>query len=257
MYDAIYCEFLKLKRSYFYLVIFLIALFFPGTLCLGWLGQGSHVYWDKYIYQVEQMNFLFMNLSMYALIASYIFSREFSYNTSNTLFSYPLSRIKVFVSKFIVIILIIMATIVIQLALTLLTGLFLPHDALTTDIIINHLKLNGCILLFEIAILPIAIFISLLTKNVIGPIIYSGLATLINMFLVSFADQSISEKIPFIYPLNILTSAVKSVGKGELGKFVIDASSIQLSCTVIIIAILTFLIGMSLSIVYYVKSDIN
>ncbi|QAA30498.1 ABC transporter permease [Clostridium manihotivorum] len=257
MYDAVYCEFLKLKKSYFYLVIFLITLFFPGTLCLGWLGQGSHVYWDKYIYQVEQMNFLFMNLAMYAIIASYIFSREFSYNTSNTLFSYPLSRVKVFVSKFIVIILIITATIILQLALTLLTGLLLPHDALTIDIIINHLKLNGCILIFEIAILPIAIFISLLTKNVIGPVIYSGLATLINMFLVSFADKSMSEKIPFIYPLNILTSAVKEVGKGELGRLVVDASSIQLPYTVMIISALTFVIGMTLSIVYYVKADIN
>lgn len=256
MFNAIYCEFLKLKKSYFYLVLAAITCFFPILLCLGWGAQGAFVTWNKYIFQVEQMSFMFINIAMYTLISSYIYTREFSCNTANSMFSYPISRTKIFMSKFIVILLITLSITVLQILLTALGGLLLPHEELTKQILLSHLRINLYALLFQYVLLPIAIFISLLSRNVIMPMVYGGLVTVANMFAIGFKNNSISEYIPIIYPIKILFNSFKS-SKVDMGKMVIVNSREILSNTSIIIAISTFVIGMLLCIIYYSKEDID
>jgi len=257
MYNAIYCEFLKLKKSYFYLVLVLVTCFLPVTLFLGWLGQGKFVTWNKYINQVESMTFTLTNISMYALISAYVYTREFSCNTAQTIFSYPISRTKIFLSKFIVIIAVTFCMMVFQLLLTFLGGLLLPHETLTKEILLGHVRMNFYALMYQYAIIPIAIFIALLSKNVIMPMVYGGLLTMSNLFILSFGKKFIVDCIPSIYPILILTKSVKYSGKGETTKIVIDNSGAILSNLNITIAISTFIIGMLICIIYYLKADVD
>ena len=131
--------------------------------------------WNKYLFQVEQMSFIITNIAMFVLIAAYIYTREFSCNTANILFTYPMSRIKIFMSKLIVILVITLCITVLQILLTVLGGLLLPHEALTREILLGHLKMNLYALIFQYAILPIAIFIALLSRNVIMPMVYGNM----------------------------------------------------------------------------------
>ena len=257
MYNAIYCEFLKLKKSNFYLVLVLLTCFFPVMLCLGWLGEGDVVTWNVYIGLVEEMGIIMINLTMYALICAYIYTREFSCNTAQTLFAYPIGRIKIFISKFIVITIMIVCVTFFQMLLTILGGLLLPHEALTREILLGHLRINFYTLIYQYAIIPIAIFIALLSKNVIMPMIYGGLLTVSNLFLLSSGNKIIVNYIPSFYPILILKNSLKTLGKGETSTKVIDNAGLILPNLSIGIAIFTFIIGISLCIIYYLKADID
>jgi len=52
-----------------------------------------------YRVNIELICFQFLYIVFFSLIASYIFSREFTDKTANTLFVYPSSRIKIFIGK--------------------------------------------------------------------------------------------------------------------------------------------------------------
>lgn len=257
MYNAIYCEFLKLKKSYFYIVLALLVSFLPATLFLGWLRQGQYVTWNDYILQVESMTFMVVNIVMYAMIASHVFSREFSCNTAQTLYSYPISRIKVFISKFIVIIVIIFSMMLLEILLTILGGMMLPHEELTKEILLGHLKINLYGLIYSYSILPLAIFIALLSRNIIAPIVYGGGVTVINLFILGSGDKSIMDYIPSMYPLVILFDSLKKVGKGESEKIIIESSGVILPNLSITIAVITFIVGIALCVGYYFKADID
>lgn len=257
MYNAIYCEFLKLKKSYFFLVLALLVSFFPALLCVGWLGQGAYVRWNRYIFQVESMTFLFINVAMYAMISSYIFSREFSCNTAQTVYSYPVSRTKIFIAKFIVVVIITLFMMILQLLLTILGGMILPHEGLTKEIILGHLRINFYALIFQYAILPIAIFISLLSRNIIMPLVYGGLVTVVNASVTGLEVKYILEYVPLMFPLEILFNSLKSASKGDRDNIIFTGSGVALPNLSIIIAVVTFIIGISLCIGYYFKADID
>jgi len=257
MYNAIYCEFLKLKKSNFYLILVLLTCFFPVMLCLGWLGQGKFVIWNYYVSQMENVTFTLINVTMYALISAYIYTREFSCNTAQTLFTYPIGRIKIFISKFIVITTLIVFITLFQTLLTFLGGLLLPHEELTREILLGHLRMNFYGLMYQYAIIPIAIFIALLSKDVIMPMVYGGLLTVSNLFLLSSGRKIILECVPSLYPIIILSQSFKTSDKKDMAKMAIDKSGVILPNLSIAIAILTFIVGISLCIAYYLKADID
>ncbi|MCM3767265.1 ABC transporter permease [Neobacillus niacini] len=252
MYNVMYCEFLKLKKSYFYLLLLIGICFFPALMCLGWLGQGAYVYWNRYIFQVEQMTYLFSGTILYVLIAAYIYSREFSCGAANTLFSYPVSRAKIFMAKFIIIVLFIFGAIILQLLLTILGGLLLPHEPLTMAIMEEHLKINLLVLLLQCSLLPVAILITLLSRNIIMPIIYGAFVTIVNVCIMGLNLDSVAKYIPTLYPITTLfhSFTTDSQGKMEFVHFTLSNYSIS-------IAAITFIVSMALCIIYYLKTDID
>ncbi|MBU3201230.1 ABC transporter permease [Clostridium estertheticum] len=181
MFNLIYCEFLKLKKSYLFLTIAIIILLPPILLYIKWHAEYNLIIWDMYLFQEETSSTALINLPMYVFISSYIYTREFSYNTAQTLFSYSITRTKIFISKFLTIITMISCIMILQLLFTVLAGLLLPHEALTKSIIIDHLKMNLYILFAQYAILPIAIFIAQVSRNIILPMVYGGIITVFNM----------------------------------------------------------------------------
>jgi ABC-type transport system involved in multi-copper enzyme maturation permease subunit len=223
-------------------------------MCIGWFGQGAFVNWNRYIFQVEQMTVMFTGTAMYILISAYIYTREFSCGTVNTLFSYPVSRAKIFAAKFIIIVLIMFCAMALQLTLTILGGLLLPHEKFTTEIFIAHLRLQLYVLILQCAILPVSTFIALVSRNIIMPIVYGGLVTTINVSVTGLKIKSINDYLPSMYPISILFNSFKEVGKGEM---LMVNSKLTLSNSSIFIAAITFIISITFCVIYYLKTDIN
>ena len=144
-----------------------------------------------------------------------------------------------------------------QILLTFLGGLLLPHEELTREILLGHLRINFYALMYQYAIIPIAIFIALASKNTIMPMVYGGLLTVSNIFLLSSGKKIIFDCVPSLYPILILENSLKTLGKGKTVKIAIDNSGVILPNLSIGIAILTFIIGISLCIIYYLKADIE
>lgn len=259
MLHVIYCEFSKLKKSYLYVVLLAVALFFPVLLLVGWTIQGAHVTWNKYLLQIEQISVLFLNLSLFAMTAAYIFTREYSYNTAHSLFCYPAGRIKIFISKVVVTIAVSSATLILQLGLGILGGLVLQHEPLTISIITGHLRMTLFILIYECAILPIAILIALLSKNVIMPVVYGGFVSvliLITSEIRSISIETLKEYVPFFYPIQILFNSIRGSDLDPSG-YVLVKSGVYLYAPPCIIALSVFVVGLLSCILYYSKTDIN
>ena len=86
MVDLIYCEILKLKRSKMLLISILGALAAPGMLLLECLQ--THFEHPEKIFTLADIydslllyTIILMNLLVYIIIASYLFSREYTEKT--------------------------------------------------------------------------------------------------------------------------------------------------------------------------------
>ncbi|MCB2358100.1 ABC transporter permease [Clostridium estertheticum] len=254
MFNLIYCEFLKLKKSHLFLALAIIILLPPILLFIKYHAEYNLIIWDMYLFQEEIISTVLINLPMYAFISSYIYTREFSYNTAQTLFSYSTSRTKIFISKFLTIITMTSSIMILQLLFAVLAGLLLPHEALTKGIIVNHLKMNLYILFAQYAILPIAIFIAQVSRNMILPMVYGGIITAFSI-CASMLKVGIIEYLPFTYPIQILTNSFKTnIYRQDI---MIINNSVPLSSVSIVLAISTFIIGIIMCITYYLKTDIT
>lgn len=264
MFNSIYCEFLKLKKSHFYLSIILITCVMPLTLFLGWSIQGHYVIWHAYLFQMEQMTFMFLTIPLSALIAAYIFAREFSYKTMSTLFCYPVNKTKIFFSKLITIAILTAIAIIFQLLLTIFLGFFLNHSQFTSEILFTHLKIALYNILTLYAISPIAILITLLCKNIIVPLIYSFGISISNVFILTLINSknlgSIGTffkgnciYIPTYHPLLSFTNCLNQSKGNEI---TVSVNS-PLTGASIAVDLIVFIAVTCLCIFYYSKCEVK
>lgn len=263
MCNVIYCEFLKIKKSHFYLSLILIVSILPIGLTLlaskgNFLRNGIN-----YIFLIEKASFNFITIPLSTLIAAYIFTREFSFKTMSNLFCYPASRLKIFFSKLIFIGLLIAGLIFFQLFLSLLLGSLFNHAELTNSLILVYLKLNLYHILCLYAILPIAILIALLCKNSIIPFIYSAVVCICNSYIsvfipmanknpLGYAFKNNCDYIPIYFPIKILSNFFNQTKD----KIIIIPNAVPLHNISIFIDLTLFVIGTFLCFAYYNFQDI-
>ena len=104
MFNIIYSEFLKLKKIIHYDYSSLIGgLVISILMVLGNKLAGITMPFEKFAFNIQQMNFLILYIIIFSLIAGHVFSREFAYKTASILHAYPISRTKIFIAKLIVV----------------------------------------------------------------------------------------------------------------------------------------------------------
>lgn len=264
MLSSIYCEFFKLKRSHFYLSILLIASIMPLTLFLGWALQNHYVNWNKYFFQIEQMTFMVVTIPISTLISAYIFGREFSSKTISTLFCYPINKLKIFFSKLIVIMILTALAIIFQLLITILFGFILNHAQLTNTILFIHLKIAAINLLTLYAILPLAILITLVIKNIAVPLVYSFIISVGNVAILTITHSEIGstlgnflkatcDYVPTYYPL---LSFSNCISESNSSKIMLSLKQ-PLTGTSIAVDLLFFIFVTFLCILYYSKCEVK
>lgn len=95
MYNLIYTEMMKTKRSLFLWTIAAIVLF-PTLITLS-LSLFFHANYPKLlnwaiIFQWNSLNYMLFAAPSFAVAASYLFAKEYQDYMMNTLFTYPHSR---------------------------------------------------------------------------------------------------------------------------------------------------------------------
>lgn len=243
MYNAIYCEFLKLKKSPIPILLILAIVAEPFLMVFGQLYRRDIVEWDIYMGNIEAMMFLVVGLIFFTLIAAYIYAREFTERVSCITYSYPISKTKIFLAKLITIFICIFIVYVFQFITIIITGCILDHEPLDISFVILNIRIYFYSMLFQFAITPLAIFIASVSKNLILPIIYSIIGTLINLFLGQSKDYY-NIYFPLIYPFLPLMSLKFNNMKLIINKYTI------------LISIVFFIITVVASIFYYEKYDI-
>lgn len=265
MCNVIYCEFLKIKKSHFYLSLILVVSILPIGLTF-FVNKSNFLRCGlNYIFYVEQLSFKFLTIPLSTLIASYIFTREFSLKTMSNLFCYPASKIKIFFSKLVLADLLTAGIILFQLFLVFLLGSLFNHARLTNNILLVYLKLNLYHISCLYAILPIAILIALLCKNSIVPFIYSTIVCICNLYISAFIPmanknalgytlKSNCDYIPTYFPVKVLSNCF-NVSEGKVPSII--QNTILLNTTNIIVALVVFVFGTVLCCLYYCKYEIK
>lgn len=264
MFNAICCEFLKLKKSKFYLSLLIITCFFPIASSSNLLGTSIFIHWTSYIFQAWQWTPGILAIPVSTLIVSHIFTREFHFKTMSSLFCYPLSKIKIFFSKLIASCILIAFFMFFQFLLIILIGLLLKHDELTNQILVAYLNINLYELFCIYAILPIGLLISLICKNSIIPLVYSSIISLANMYIAIYILKlKTNSTESFLYsnrdyfvtyhPMLVFQNCVKPI-KTFMN---INLSSAPLHTSSIIIDLIVFALGIILCVLYYSKCEIK
>lgn len=242
MLNIIYCEILKLKKSYIIPVSVIGGMIMSILFELAALVfKDSMQTFEQYSSNLEIPNILLLYTILFSLIAGYVFSREFTDKTSSVVYAYPVSRIKIFIGKFITIDALITLVYVVKVISIFLGYYIVNHIMPESNLTISYVKYNIYSLIAQFLIIPIPILITNMSKNLIVQVVYAILGTIVTMISSGKMFQH-SEYVPLIAPYKF----IKKIYRPNL----IDLNHSVIS------GILCFIISMTICIYQYNKDDI-
>lgn len=238
MINVIYSEFLKLKKSSYMLLILASALTMPIIMNIAILiVQDKNRTFDSYAYNIEQISCLLIYGIVFCIISGYVFSREYSHKTASTLYSYPCSRIKIFIGKLFVIYATISLIYLIQ-CIAIYIGYYKLFGFIEREALINDIKANLCSLLCQMMIIPIPILLAIFKKNIIIPVAYG----IVQLCVTGVFGDNYKGYFPMLLPYVILRRF-----------YVNDEISIN---HIMISAFICFVVFVSLALYEHDKADI-
>lgn len=242
--NLIYTEMLKFKRSQMFLISCIGAATAPFVCFIAFINMKSQkpdvpILFQEVFYQVNLYTVLLIGVPLYGIITAYIYNREYVENTLKNILTIPVSRIKFFLGKFILLFIWIVILTLISWLLTLVFGLIGGFEGLTTDVLLDSLIqfFTGGILLYLLST-PV-IFISIILKNYVSTIVLTLVITMINVLIVK-SDYVV------LYPWTAIHTIITN-------DFVPKYLPIYSYISVLLISI----IGLIASILYFKNEDIN
>ena len=204
MTNIIYSEFMKLKKSFIIPLVLLGGLAIPAmyffsyfNVDYGALRQDTSA--KDILSNINIMQIQVLDTILFSLIAGYIFSREYTNKTVSTLYSYPISRFKIVICKAIVVFVLVAIVYFLNLSASLITILTtLGMEELKN---IFYIEFKTCLIsaILQIFILPLSMFIGMVSENLIIPIIYGVIGTVSSMFLM--VTDVWMQLSPFMFPV--------------------------------------------------------
>lgn len=254
MFNIVYSEVLKLKKSYLFTIAVIVATFLPIIAFLIALSNDYSGVSSAYRYtliknyraNIEINCFEFLYTIIFSLMAGYIFSREAQDKTDNVIYAYPISRIKIFIGKLVTLYIIISFIYAVQFLATYLTLGIAWQEVPSKYFITEDVKVNIYSLGAQFILMPIPILIANISKNIIFPVIYGVLGAL-SCTGVMMAGFTYSAVYMQFSPLMLPVLPMYHFHLGDPIDFVITTAS----------ALSTFIIFMFLSIYHYNKMNIN
>ena len=146
MFNIIYSEFIKLKKSYILIIALFSGVLMPGIQFVADMASHRNElvaltervgFLEDRIVDIDRISVLFVYIIIFCLIAAYVFSREYTDKTANILYAYPISRIKIFFGKLITIYILIVFVYIIQILTTYL-GLYIVWGELPSAKFISN-----------------------------------------------------------------------------------------------------------------------
>lgn len=240
MFNFIPSEFFKLKRSKLIFIV-LLGLFAPGLmmfigLVFGNVGPQSL---ESFLEDINLYGVLMFNTIVYALLISYLIIIEYNDHTLKSVLTIPISKNKFILGKFAVFIILVGLFSVINFIFMVVLGFIGGTTDISLDIILKYfIQYMVANLLLSITLTPF-LFLSLLFKNVVPIVIGGVFVSLSNMFISGSVYSPLS---PFSSPILIATNTLSQYSYGII--------------TPTLIIIVTALVGVILSLIYFNKTDV-
>ncbi len=192
---------------------------------------------------------LFTNVNMYmsalfaimlfSIMISYLFGREYNEHTLKTMLTIPISRGKFLASKYVMFLVWILILTVVTSLSALVFGFIAGLEGFTLKLFMDSFAqlLFANVLLF-LTFSPF-VFLSLFITNMVPAMVGGAGLTLVNMLIYG---QTWAPYVPWVCPYLIAS--------GEIAEY---ATSPTVSYGVILV---TFLIGLAISYIYFTKTDV-
>lgn len=257
MFDILLAEILKLKRSKILLliplgglipVLLMLLIYFdsePGSI------TRLYVFGWEYFLDVTLYYANIICPAFFAILTGYIYTREYQQRTINTVFTYSFSRIKVFAAKIIITIPLMIGMFLLTILFTVAFGLFLTKERILFDTLLDFVKINMEMVFINLLLLPIAILVSIISKNVIAPIVLGIMYILCYPLL----DKPFSVYVPGCLPSLFATHFTSLLGKNHpvMTHFEVLPDINTAFQTLIVVSAISFIT----SIIYYRNSDVD
>jgi len=185
---------------------------------------------------------------IFALVTAYVLSREYSERTINQLFTYPVSRVRIFTAKLGVIFTITVVASLLSCISAIFMGLAkalagdIPFDLILSGIVMN---LSTC--LFAFGTIPVAAAVSIVSKNVIAPMVLGATCSFITLIL-ELGHTMKSVLFPWATPYYL----VRNFGEGFA-----ETGENPYIGTAIVLLLLTFLISLAFCLWHYSKAEVH
>lgn len=247
MVNLIYGELLKLKRSKMLPISFLGALVTPTMMIVEGVKQHyseADITLNGFYNGCNLYTMLLFGLIVYAVIAAYLFSREYTERTLKTILTIPVSKTAFIISKFIMLFIWIMAlTVVTWLGMFVLAAVYKTVFGLAGFSIIIAMRYLGKMLmggaLLFITISPFA-FLALWTQGLVVPII--AVAT-IAMGNVALTNETLGALFPWSATFLLIDNRIVQTGY---------------PCPLAIaLIVLVSILGFLASVAYFKKEDVK
>lgn len=242
LFSLIPLELKKYKRTVLPWMIAGGGLLTSGTAIIMVLTENRHADWETYA--VTGLSFTnLLALLLVAVFTGFVFNGENSNNIDNILFTYPISRIRFFLSKNMVLLLF---TVLLYLAFFIFTMLF------GLVLIEGNPELKFCIKLLEISLIlpavnfilvPVTTLVTILFKGA-GTFLFAGMAYF--MLYISFINTDIGVYVPACQPDKLLYGFFSPGGMNGS-----DFITLLTVCTI------TFLSAIIISAAAYTRQDVS
>ena len=182
-------ELLKLRHTKIYSVVILAAVLgnlvsiFMLLPTLNMSGQNVAASLQEVFYRQGNL-ITIIGPFVFALIAGYIFSKEYSERTINQLFTYPVSRTKIFFAKLCVVFFLIIVTVLFScIAAVIIGAAKASTDTTAVEMILRGITMNLSVCLLSFGTIPLAIAVSMISKSIIPPMVLGTFASLVTLLL--------------------------------------------------------------------------
>ncbi|KOP72400.1 hypothetical protein AMS59_15835 [Lysinibacillus sp. FJAT-14745] len=240
MLSILYSEIVKLKRSLVFIVIPLAAIItaiLSGFNAKDWHNAliNNAVFWS-----------ILMGPAIASLFTGYVFANEYLDKTINNLLAYPYAAYKFFIGKMLAIFILITTSITMSFIFTIIFGLLTNIPGLNIEMVIKYIQFYVILIIMEFAFVPIAAFLTILSKNYILSTGFGVATSLIGGVLASF-------KLGHLFPSTAATMTLYSIA-GKLG---FSEHSLQISVPSISSLVFYFVIPLIVSLAYFRKMDVH
>jgi len=240
---SLYIEVIKLKRSTMLLVSMLGVAIAPFLNYLIFLSLKSNLPSAMSVERYFEQGYIFLTAliatMIFALIGTYIFDREYQEKTLENMLTIPIGRVAVIITKMIILLGWIIFLVLFTFGLTILLNYMGVFIELDSAILIKYFKIYLLTGILHFALMPVIILITLVLKSYIYSIGFSIFVTITSLVIT---NTKYGELFPWSLPYLL------AAYKGDL--------YYPVSYPIISI-ILTFIVSLTLCIVYFNKEDID
>ena len=241
MYNFLEIEFLKLKRSKIFVLTLLGAIFPSFLLFLSaeFGGITETLTLKTFLSQVNMYMSLIFVILLFTIIMSYLFGREYNEHTLKTVLTAPTSRGMFIFSKYAMFLVWILLITIITSISAIVFGYLAGAIGINMNVVLDSFReLLFTNLLLFLTFTPL-VFMTLIITNMVPAMIGGAILTFTNMII---ASSKYSVYFPYSCPYLIAS--------GEIAQY---TTNYTLSYMIIL---LTFLVGLTVSYLYFTRKDI-